>query len=695
MRKKVSPDIMKAAVKEVVEEGIGLRKTALKFGIDKMTLHRYVAKYKENVGNQQPTEFEPNYSVSQVFTREEETLLASYLKKASQLHHGLGTINCRLLAYEFAVRNQKKHPEQWDRNKIAGCDWFRGFMKRNHELSIRLPEATSIARSSAFNRTTVDEFNKNLEKILQRENFGPHDIWNIDETGVTTTHKPTKVIASRGVKQVGQATSQERGTLVTVCNAVNAIGNFIPPFLVFPRVNVREFMYVGAPPGTVGVGHSKHSGWMTKENFVQFLNHFILHVKCSREHKVLLLMDNHESHISLESLELAKNNGIVLLTFPPHCSHKLQPLDVSVYFPFQNAYNKAAQQWMVNHPGSPMTIYNIGEVIGKSFPLAFTPLNITSGFKVSGIYPFDKNRFTDADFMRSSVTDRPNPVTPSPVTPSPVTASPVTSCSISNTVTLCEEPSLELQTVPDDNCGIAGILQPGSSNDDGTGMSNPNNLTPNTLFAKTKKVITPEEIAPYPKAGPRKGERKGRRKTRRSLVLTDTPIKNQLDKEFREKLEKQSSQSKTLKSNLFTKMSKPIEPPMKKGKKTAYCEDSSAEEIFESESSSDLELQPSSSDEQFVRPVVAGDWVLVTYRQKKSVRRFVGCVEAKISDDDWKVRFARRIQDSKFKWPEREDVSVIGEDQIEKLLSAPQFQLKNDRVTCFIFKEGFHGLVVE
>lgn len=659
---------MEAAVKEVVTDGIGLRKTALKFGVDKMTLHRYVTKYKENLGNKQPTVFEPNYSVSQVFTREEETLLASYLKKASQLHHGLGTVNCRLLAYEFAIRNNKKHPEQWDKNKIAGCDWFRGFMKRNHELSIRLPEATSIARSSAFNRTTVDEFNKNLEKVLQRENFGPHDIWNIDETGVTTTHKPTKVIAVRGIKQVGQATSQERGTLVTVCNAVNAIGNFIPPFLVFPRVNVRDFMYVGAPPGTVGVGHPKHSGWMTKENFVQFLNHFILHVKCSSEHKVLLLMDNHESHISLESLELAKNNGIVLLTFPPHCSHKLQPLDVSVYFPFQNAYNNAAQQWMVNHPGSPVTIYNVGEVIGKSFPLAFTPLNIISGFKVSGIYPFDKNRFTDADFLRSSVTDRPNPATP------------------------CEEPSPEVQTVTHNNCETIGP-QPGSSKDNSTDLDNPNNITP-IAISKTNKVVTPEEIAPYPKAGPRKGERKGR-KTRRSLVLTDTPIKNQLDEEFREKLKKQLSQTKTLKSNLFPKKPMSVEPPKKKTKKTSCCDDSSVDGNFESDISSDFELQSSSSDEQFIRPVISGDWVLVTYRQKKSVRRFVGCVESKISNDDWKVRFARRIQDSKFKWPEREDVSVIGEDQIEKLLSAPQFQLKNDRVTCFIFKEGFHGLVVE
>ncbi|XP_063231073.1 uncharacterized protein LOC134535762 isoform X2 [Bacillus rossius redtenbacheri] len=555
-QKKVPHDVMKAAVKEVVEDGIGLRKTALKFDIDKMTLHRYVRKYKDEKSNTS-TVYEPNYSVSQVFTKEEETLQAIYLKKASQLHHGLGTVNCRILAFEYAVRNKKTYPKKWDQNKIAGYDWFRGFMKRNRELSVRLPEATSIARSSAFNRTTVEEFNKNLEKILLRENFGPQDIWNIDETGVTTTHKPTKVIAERGVKQVGQATSQERGTLVTVCNSINAIGNFIPPFLVFPRVNIKEFMYVGAPPGTVGVGHQKHSGWMTKENFVQFLNHFIKHVKCSLEHKVLLLMDNHEFHISLESLELAKHNGIILLTFPPHCSHKLQPLDVSVYFPFQNAYNKAAQQWMIHHPGTPMTVYNVGEVIGKAFPQAFTPQNIVSGFRVTGIHPFDKNIFTDDDFLRASVTDRPNPTLP------------------------VEEPAPKQSIFQGGSSGYVEF-QPGTSNNGSLNISRPNFTTDmlvEVTAEKSQTIVSPEQIAPYPKAGPRKCGRKGGRKPKRSLILTDTPIKNKLEEEFRRRTSKVTAQIKKPRSNLFSRQIKPVQHSTKE--KVCCIDDAYDEEILE------------------------------------------------------------------------------------------------------------------
>lgn len=51
---------------------------------------------------------------------------------------------------------------------------------------------------------------------------------------MTTTQKPSRVIAVNGTKQVESTTSQERGTLVTVCLAVNAIGNAVPAFFVFP-----------------------------------------------------------------------------------------------------------------------------------------------------------------------------------------------------------------------------------------------------------------------------------------------------------------------------------------------------------------------------------------------------------------------------------------------------------------------------
>jgi len=68
--------------------------------------------------------------------------------------------------------------------------------------------------------------------VLTKYEFGPGDIGNVDETGVTTVYKPEKVVARRGFKQVGSLTSAERGTLVTLACAVSATGNSTPPYFI-------------------------------------------------------------------------------------------------------------------------------------------------------------------------------------------------------------------------------------------------------------------------------------------------------------------------------------------------------------------------------------------------------------------------------------------------------------------------------
>lgn len=77
---------------------------------------------------------------------------------------------------------------------------------------------------------------------------------------MTTVHRPLKVINGKGVKQIGKITSEERGQLVTLCAAINATGNHMPPYIIFPRVNWQDRMLGGSPPGTAGYIYIHPSG---------------------------------------------------------------------------------------------------------------------------------------------------------------------------------------------------------------------------------------------------------------------------------------------------------------------------------------------------------------------------------------------------------------------------------------------------
>ena len=395
-----------------VKLGVSLRRAAEKYGVNYVSLLRY--KRKIDAVNDDDHEQVQNVRMgyvahNKVFNEDQERQLAKYLMRCADIYFGLSTKEVRKLAFELTVKYNLKAPSTWLENETAGEEWFRSFMKRNAELSVRVAQATSLSRATSFNRNNVNAFYDNLQIVMDRDHFEPQDIYNVDETGVTTVQKPDRVVARRGTKQVGALTSAERGTLVTLAFAANALGNVIPPMFVFPRTRYSEHFIRDGPTGSIGAGNP--SGWMQDETFIVFLKHFQKHTNASLLHKVLLVLDNHSSHIHINSLDFCKDHGIVLLSFPPHCSHKLQPLDRSVYGPFKKAVNSACDAWMRNHPGKTMSIYDIPSIITIATPVAFTPTNIQAGFRKTGIFPFNRDLFQDIDFAPSFVTDRPNPNT--------------------------------------------------------------------------------------------------------------------------------------------------------------------------------------------------------------------------------------------------------------------------------------------
>lgn len=152
----------------------------------------------------------------------------------------------------------------------------------------------------------------------------------------------------------------------------------------------------GAPEGSLGV--ATKSGWINSVIFLEVLKHIQKKTSCTEENPILLLVDNHESHVSIEAVDYARKNGIVYLSFPPHTTHRLQPLDVGVFGPFKAKLKTAFNNWHINNAGKTLNIYNIPQLAKIAYFESFNNKNITKAFETTGIWPFNKLIFSDDDF---------------------------------------------------------------------------------------------------------------------------------------------------------------------------------------------------------------------------------------------------------------------------------------------------------
>lgn len=450
--------------------------------------------------------------------------------------YGLTRQQTKKLAYDYAAAHAIC-PDNWRQNAMASDDWLKGFMSRHKDLAVRKPENTSLSRATSFNKTNVGTFFEKLSAVFARYNVPPHMVFNTDETGCSTVTNPPKVIAERGSKQIGQVTSAERGTLVTTLFFINAAGGFLPPVFVFPRVNYKDIMLSNGPPGALGLAHI--SGWMNEECFLKALEHFVAHVRPTKENPALLLMDNHVSHINLRVVEFARQNSVVIVTFPPHCSHKLQPLDVTVYGPFKTRYRIAMNEWMLSNPGKTVSIYQVGQFVKDAYFSAFSPQNISSGFIKTGIYPLNSNVFDEEEYLTSFVTDRPDPLAINNVKDLTLDKG-----NVENNIKSTYEPSgstfdgqEDRETVIDQNTQSSTPL-----------ASCPLVVTPST---SCQQIISPEVIRPFCKASPRQNMARKNRK-RSSAIVTDTPEKERIEEEENAKKTKKNPKKMTTNQSIKT-----------------------------------------------------------------------------------------------------------------------------------------------
>lgn len=481
--------------------------------------------------------------------------------------YGLTRRDIRTMAYLLADRNNMDNPFK---KQIAGRSWLDGFLNRHKEIiSIRKPTGTSFARALGFNSENVSRFYENLEHEYIKHNFSPQRIFNVDETGLSIVQSKTpEVIGRRGKRQIAAITSAERGSLVTLVACMSAGGQFIPPMLIYPRKNRNDLLLRGAPPGTIYAVHP--SGWIQQNLFTEWFRHFINCVKPSQDDPALLILDGHYSHTrNVDVIILARENHVSIVSLPPHSTHKMQPLDKTFMGPLKIYYSEEIRNWIrVNQRA--VSVFEISELLGKAFIKSQTAEIAINGFRVTGIWPYNRHIFSKCDFIAEEFDA-------------------VKRC----TDSLKDSPQPGCSRDIHDQSDCPGNMdsQPGCSRDIPAQSSCSDNLNPEpggSKYDKTK-LVSPFDISPLPAL--KKNVRGRGKKSSKSEIITSSPYKTDLEMS----MAKIQTNNKTGKKNVFGKdIAKSPAKPKRKRKKVVESSDSENEE--------DAEFTPADEDndpEQF------------------------------------------------------------------------------------------------
>ncbi|XP_064406648.1 uncharacterized protein LOC135351543 isoform X10 [Halichondria panicea] len=349
-----------------------VRRAALLYGIPRSTLHDH---FKEKVAPNAKPGPAPYLSI------EEEEELSNFLVKCSRI--GYPKTRQQVLGIVQEIVG-KRRPDVCVTN-----GWWERFSNRHPNICLKTSIPLSYVRAMAEDEGSLKGYFDLLETTLHENDIFDHPshIYNCDETGMPLNPKPLKVVSERGAKNPSNICGSTKNQ-VSVLACSSATGHTLPPYIILARKTLNQEITFNEVPGS-RYGLSTR-GWMDMRLFSEwFTVHFLPYAPSARP--LLLLMDGHKSHFCPEMIKMAAKEGIVLFALPPHTTHLCQPLDKGPFAPLKIEWRKVVHKFISANKGREVTVYDFNTVFSEAWYNAMTASNVISGFRCTGIYPFNRN----------------------------------------------------------------------------------------------------------------------------------------------------------------------------------------------------------------------------------------------------------------------------------------------------------------
>lgn len=208
-----------------------------------------------------------------VLTKEEENLLVKWIFHVSQC--GFPITKQQLIdSVQILVKNLDR--ENNFNNGRPGRKWYEGFLNRHADVSTRVSQNLTNARSNVsedkIRRWFLEITNYLIEHNYYEITNDPTRLFNCDETAFFLSPKNDKVLVKKGEKAVYTFINNDEKECLTTLVTCNADGKVLPPMIIYKYKRIPKHI-ADKVPDTWGIGRSE-SGWMTGETFLNIWQMF-------------------------------------------------------------------------------------------------------------------------------------------------------------------------------------------------------------------------------------------------------------------------------------------------------------------------------------------------------------------------------------------------------------------------------------
>ena len=333
---------------------------------------------------------------SNALTDWEEEMLVMSFNFMAEAGYPLGRVHLAKMVRQYCDSANRATPFRRNGNR-PGPKWIANFEDRHRgSLRLRQTEYLSRVRSVAMRKQNMDLYFNKLEALYER-----HPIWkrlrylifNLDETCLHCDRTDCRVYVGVEKKNAYKIVADGTKLAFTLLVCCNAAGDHLPPFVLYKAKTLDKSWMEGGVEGAC-YGVSK-SGWMFDINFEGWIRGiFVPYVQQNCDgNPVLLTYDGHNSHITHNTICLARDNNITILCLPPNSSHACQPLDVGVFKAMKVLW-KGILEKFYQHPNNKVTKQVLPSLVNQLWE-QLKDENAVAGFRKSGMFPCSRGMVED------------------------------------------------------------------------------------------------------------------------------------------------------------------------------------------------------------------------------------------------------------------------------------------------------------